>query len=155
NFSTNPADYMPLVYTRFESTEVMNFSPVIYAFEQQNIAVTGEGVLDAHGSVQNWWGWAIHGGAAQPDIAKLREMGQSGVPVAERGFGQGFHLRPNFFQPFRCKNVLLEGVTFKNSPMWFLNPALCENVIIRNVHTQGHGPNNDGCDPECSKNILI
>src|SRR5262249_16228061 len=48
-----------------------------------------------------------------------------------------------------------EGVTFKNSPMWFLNPVLCENVIIRNVHTQGHGPNNDGCDPECSRNILI
>src|SRR5258706_1868779 len=45
-FSSEPAQYMPVVFTRYEGTECMNFSPLIYAFEQQNIAVTGSGVLD-------------------------------------------------------------------------------------------------------------
>ncbi len=40
-FSTDPAKYLPVVFTRFEGTECMNYSPLIYAFEQQNIAVTG------------------------------------------------------------------------------------------------------------------
>jgi len=39
--------------------------------------------------------------------------------------------------------------------MWFLHPVLCENVTLRNVTVEGLGPNNDGFDPECSKNILI
>jgi polygalacturonase len=39
--------------------------------------------------------------------------------------------------------------------MWFLNPVLCQNVSIINVTTEGLGPNNDGCDPECSQDVLI
>src|SRR4030095_5695018 len=60
-FSTDPAKYMPVVYTRFEGTECLNYSPLIYAFEQQNIAVTGSGVLDGSASNENWWGWARRG----------------------------------------------------------------------------------------------
>ncbi|MEZ4686410.1 MAG: glycosyl hydrolase family 28 protein [Bacteroidia bacterium] len=55
----------------------------------------------------------------------------------------------------RCKNVLIEGVTIRNSPMWILHPVLSENVTIDGVKVISHGPNSDGCDPECCKNVWI
>jgi polygalacturonase len=137
----------------------MNYSPLIYAFEQENIAVTGEGVLDAQGSDENWWSWKVTKDANKPNQkearTKLNQMGEKNVPVAQRVFGEGSYLRPNFFEPYRCKNVLVQGVTFKNSPMWFLNPELCTNVSVLDVTTDGSGPNNDGCDPESCTDVLI
>jgi polygalacturonase len=64
-------------------------------------------------------------------------------------------LRPNFFQPYKCRNVLVRGVTFKDSPMWFLHPVLCRNVTVDGVTVVGKGPNNDGCDPESCIDVLI
>ena len=160
-FSTDPSKYLPVVYTRWEGTECMNYSACIYAFEQTNIAVTGEGTLDGQSSDANWWLWkgnreAVAGKSNQNEARKkLLEMGEKNVPVKDRLFGEGSFLRPNFFQPYRCTNVLVEGVTFKNSPMWFLNPVLCKNVSVIGVTTQGHGPNNDGCDPESCTDVLI
>jgi polygalacturonase len=82
-------------------------------------------------------------------------MGDTGVPVSQRIFGAGKQLRPNMIQPYKCKNVLIEGVTIKNSPMWHIHPVLSTNVTVRNVRVIGHGPNNDGCNPESSKDVLI
>jgi polygalacturonase len=160
-FSTNPNHYLPVVFTRWEGTECMNYSALIYAFEQENIAVTGDGTLDGQGSDETWWSWKGSRGPGannqnQNDARKkLLEMGDRGAPVKDRVFGDGSYLRPNFFQPYRCKNILVSGVTFKNSPMWFLNPVLCRNVSVIGVTTQGHGPNNDGCDPESCTDVLI
>jgi polygalacturonase len=165
SFSTNPKDYLPLVYTRWEGVELMNYSSLIYAFEQENIAVTGEGTLDGQADETNWWPWKgkkeygwKEGTPNQNDKDKraaLFEMAERGVPVEERIFGEGFYLRPQFVQPYRCKNVLIEGVTIINSPMWILNPVLCNNVTIQGVTVESQGPNSDGCDPESSKNVLI
>jgi polygalacturonase len=163
-FSRDPKDYLPVVYTRFESTECMNYSPFIYAFEKENIAVTGGGILDGQADLEHWWPWAreARGGArgmeraSRSDVDTLvRQMGDRDVPVTDRVFGEGHFLRPNFVQPYRCKNVLLEGFTMKNSPMWELNPVLCRNVTVRSVTIDSQGPNNDGCDPECSRDVLI
>ena len=160
-FSTDASKYLPVVFTRWEGTECMNYSALIYAFEQTNIAVTGEGVLDGQGSDATWWSWkgnrASASGTANQNEGrkKLLEMGEKGVAVKDRVFGDASYLRPNFFQPYRCTNVLVEGVTFKNSPMWYLNPVLCKNVSVIGVTTQGHGPNNDGCDPESCTDVLI
>src|ERR1041385_2621579 len=44
-FFTDPK-YYPIVLTRFEGLECMNYSPLIYALDQTNIAITGEGTLD-------------------------------------------------------------------------------------------------------------
>jgi polygalacturonase len=160
-FSTDPNKYLPVVFTRWEGIECMNYSALIYAFEQTNIAVTGEGVLDAQGSDANWWSWKGNrdNSAGKPNQnaarSKLITMGENNVPVKDRIFGSGSYLRPTFFQPYRCTNVLVEGVTFKSSPMWFLNPVLCKNVTVLGVTTQGHGPNNDGCDPESCTDVLI
>ena len=159
-FSTDPAKYLPVVFTRFEGTECLNFSPFIYAFEQENIAVTGTGVLDGQASKDNWWAWARRASddadsPAKPDIRLLLDFGERGVPVEQRAFGQGHFLRPNFIQPYRCRNVLLEGITIRNSPMWEIHPVLSTNVTVRGVKISSHGPNNDGCNPESSRDVLI
>jgi polygalacturonase len=82
-------------------------------------------------------------------------MGEKDVPVQERVFGEGHYLRPQFIQPYQCRNVLIEGVTIVNSPMWEIHPVLCTNVTVRGVKVVSHGPNNDGCDPECCRDVLI
>jgi polygalacturonase len=46
-------------------------------------------------------------------------------------------------------------VTILNSPMWEIHPVLSENVTVRNVKIVSHGPNNDGCDPESCRDVLI
>jgi unsaturated rhamnogalacturonyl hydrolase len=157
-FSNDPAQYLPLVLTRFEGVELMNYSPLIYAFEQENIAVTGRGVLDGQADAEHWWPWK-GGAAGQPSQGGDREAlfasAEKGVPAVERLYGAGHYLRPSFFEPMKCRNVLLEGVTFKASPMWFLHPVLCSNVIIRGVTTIAHGPNTDGCNPESCRDVLI
>ncbi|WP_373514863.1 glycoside hydrolase family 28 protein [Persicitalea sp.] len=165
SFSTQPDDYLPLVHTRWEGVELMGYSPLIYAFEQKNIAITGEGTLDGRADQTNWWPWKGNehygfkaGTPSQVDKDKraaLFDMAERGIPVTERKFGNGSYLRPQFVQPYRCENVLIQGVTLINSPMWLLNPVLCTNVTIDNVTLTSNGPNNDGCDPESCKNVLI
>jgi polygalacturonase len=162
-FSTDPAAYLPVVYTRWEGIECLNYSALIYAYGQSNIAVTGEGVLDGRGSPERWWNWKGNaesgwkkGSPSQKDArAKLMAMAEQGVPVEQRVFGDASFLRPNFFQSYKCENVLVRGVTFRNSPMWFLHPVLCRNVSFMEVTVEGLGPNNDGCDPESCTDVLI
>jgi len=151
-FSTDPQKYLPLVLTRFEGTECMNYSPLIYAFEQNNVAVTGTGLLDGQADNDHWWPMRAQ---ARADADALVAMADRDVPVRERVFGEGHYLRPNFFQPYRCNNVLIEGIRIRNSPMWELNPVLCRNVTVRSVKILSFGPNNDGCDPESSTDVLI
>ncbi|MFL6337370.1 MAG: glycoside hydrolase family 28 protein [Pyrinomonadaceae bacterium] len=162
-FVQNPKAYLPLVYTRWEGMELLSYSPFIYAFEQQNIAVTGKGTLDGNSDDEHWWPWkgqTQHGyKKGDPNQTRARnalaDMVERGVPVSERVFGEGSYLRPQFVQPYRCQNVLIEGVTIFNSPMWELNPVLCTNVTVHGVQIKSHGPNNDGCDPESCKDVLI
>jgi polygalacturonase len=130
----------------------MNYSPLIYAYEQENIAITGEGTLDGQASDENWWQWKK---IQADDVEVLRNQGESGVPVEQRICGDGKKLRPNMIQPYKCKNVLIEGLTIRNSPMWHVHPVLSTNVIVRNVKVIGHGPNNDGCNPESCRDVLI
>jgi polygalacturonase len=151
-FGTTPADFLPTVLTRFEGNELLNFSPFIYACEQDNIAITGAGTFDGQAGEKNWWGWKTSG---DQERDKLRQMSEDGVAAKDRRFGGDHRLRPNFVQPYRCRNVLIEGVTFINSPMWILNPVLCQNVTIRGVTVVSHGPNNDGCNPESCRDVLI
>lgn len=151
-FSQNYSDYLPVVYTRFEGTECYNYSPLIYAFEQQNIAITGQGTLDGQGDNSHWWPWKS---VSSADANKLVQQAEDGIPVESRIYGDGHYLRPNMIQPYRCKNILIDSVTIINSPMWHVHPVLSENVTISNVTIEGQGPNNDGCDPESCKNVLI
>jgi polygalacturonase len=158
-FRTDPSAYLPLVLTRFESTELMNYSPFIYALDERDIAITGAGTLDGQANEGNWWTWRapVPGGVVRQVAARTRllDLAARRVPVPQRVFGEGSYLRPNFIQPYRCRNVLIEGVTIVNSPMWEINPVLCTNVTIRGVNVHSLGPNNDGCDPESCRDVLI
>ncbi len=161
-FIADPKKYLPVVFTRFEGTELMNYSPFIYADGQENLGVTGEGTLDGQCTRANWWSWTTAKRWGQPEgvtppdgRATLTDMGNRGVPVAQRVFGEGHYLRPVFIQPTRSKNILIEGVTILNSPMWEVSPLYCTNVTVRNVKIDSHGPNNDGCDPDSCIDVLI
>jgi polygalacturonase len=158
-FSTDPRAYLPAVFTRFEGMELMGYSPLIYAYEQRNVAVTGEGTLDGQASDANWWAWKGARGRTEgtqtPARDRLMAMVEAGTPVAQRVLADGSYLRPQFIQTYRCRNVLIEGVTIRNSPMWEIHPVLSTNVTVRKVHIATHGPNNDGCDPESCRDVLI
>lgn len=161
-FSRNPEHY-PIVFTRWEGMELMNYSPFIYAYEQENIAITGNGILDGNASNEHWWywkgskdyGWQEGMGRQHPARDSLHKLNHMKTDPRTRIFGKGDYLRPNFIQPYNCKNVLISDVKMINSPMWNINPVLCENVIVEKVKIISHGPNNDGCDPESCKNVLI
>ncbi|MBN1867105.1 hypothetical protein JW916_07405 [Candidatus Sumerlaeota bacterium] len=147
-FTTDTNDYEPLVLVRWEGTECYNYSPLIYAFRQENIAVTGEGTLNGQGGA--WWPWKS---TQQHNV--LRTYGATDVPVEDRVMGDGYDLRPNMIQPFDCRNVLLEDFTILNSPMWTVHPTYCENVTVRNLSIYGSGPNTDGCNPESCEDVSI
>lgn len=156
-----PENY-PLVFAHYEGSKCYNWSPLIYAYQQKNIAVTGKGTLDGQADKDTWWNWSrtvnADGSISKPssaDAKLLRKMTDEGVPAEERVFGDGHFLRPNFVQPIECENVLIEGVTIANSPMWELNPVLCTNFTARGVTIDTHGYNNDGCDPENCNYVLI
>ncbi len=162
-FSRNPKQYLPVAFTRWEGVELMNYSPFIYAFEEENIAISGSGTLDGQSGPDNWWpwngranyGWKEGDPNQRADRSALFDMAENGVPVRDRKFGEGHYLRPQFIQPYRCQNVLIEGVTIVNSPMWEIHPVLSHNVTVRNVKIRSQGPNNDGCDPESCSDVLI
>ena len=158
-FSTDPKKYLPAVFTRFEGMECYNYSPLIYAFGQKNVAVTGPGTLDGQAEESNWLAWkgqkSVTNGTQRVARKRLDDMNNSGVPVSQRVFGEGDFLRPSFVQFFYCQNVLIEGVRIRRSPMWEIHPILCTNVIVRGLDIRTHGANNDGCDPESCKDVLI
>ena len=160
-FSQDPAAYLPAVFTRWEGMEMMGYSPLIYAYEQENIAITGEGMLDGQADETHWWPWkgANSANRSLPNQVAARnrliQMMEAGTPVAQRIFADGSYLRPQFIQPYRCRNVLIEGVRIVNSPMWEIHPVLCTDVTVRNVTVTSHGPNNDGCNPESCHDVLI
>ncbi len=161
-FIAEPDRYLPPVLTHWEGLEFMGYSPLIYAFEQSNVAVTGHGTLDGGADEAHWWHWkggdwgiGKTGEDQKFARAKLEADAENHVPVAERVYADGAYLRPPFFQPFRCRNVLIENVTIRNAPFWLINPVLCRDVIVRGVHCESLGPNSDGCDPESCRNVLI
>jgi unsaturated rhamnogalacturonyl hydrolase len=156
-FIPDPKKYLPVVRTRYEGVECMNYSPLIYAYGQENIAVTGKGTLDGSANRENWW--RMSSDERKPDAPQskpeLLAHGERGTPVEERIFGEGHLLRPAFVQPYNCRNVLIEGVTIINAPMWVINPVLSANITVRGVTVISHGSNNDGCNPDSSRDVLI
>lgn len=150
-FSDDPDDYLPQVLTRWEGTELYNYSPFIYAYQAVNVAITGKGLLD--GNVANTFGtWRPHQREAQ---LRLREMGASQTPVYERVFGEDDFLRPSMIQFFSCTNVKVEGVSVKDSPFWVIHLIACHHAVVRNVSVDSRILNNDGVDIESSCHVLI
>jgi len=153
-FSDNPDDYLPAVHTTWEGMECYNYSPLIYAYECKNVAITGKGELKA--KMDLWKIWFARPPAHMNSLKRLYEMASTDIPVEERQMvNDTANLRPHFIQFNRCENVLLDGFKVTNSPFWTIHPYLCKNVVLRNLNVFAHGHNNDGVDPEMTQNMLI
>ena len=150
-FSPEPDHYLPAVKTRWEGTEVFTYSPLIYAADVEDVAITGLGVIDGNAQ-SGFHPWAK---LAEPDFQRLRRMGFDGVPVERRVFGKGTHLRPPLIQVFGGKRIRLEGFTAKNSPFWVNHLVYADDVVVRGIKVESRFPNNDGVDVESSTRVLI
>ncbi len=153
-FSEDPKDYLPAVHSTWEGMECYNYSPLIYAYNCKNIAITGEGKLKAKMDV--WKTWFSRPGPHMNSLKRLYNLASYNKPVEERQMvNDTANFRPQFIQFNRSENILLEGVSIENSPFWTIHPYLSKNVVIRNLNVYAHGHNNDGVDPEMSQNVLI
>lgn len=153
-FSEDPTDYLPAVHSTWEGYECFNYSPLVYAYECENVAITGEGQLKAKLDV--WRKWYKRPSGHMNSLKQLYYMTAEGIPVEQRNMvNDSANFRPQFIQFNRCENVLIEDVTITNSPFWVIHPYLSKNVIVRNIKVYAHGHNNDGVDPEMSQNVLI
>ncbi|MGD9929208.1 MAG: glycoside hydrolase family 28 protein [Mangrovibacterium sp.] len=158
-FSNDFDHYLPMVPSRWEGTTVVNFSPLIYAYEAENITITGRGTLDGQG--KKWWDYH-HFLYSQPKTfkSKWQQLFAENNPdvllpdipdMVTRGF-----LRPPFIQPMYCKNIRIEGITIINSPFWTVNPQFSENITIDGVTINNpKSPNTDGINPESCKYVHI
>lgn len=150
-FLPNPESYLPPVLTRWEGTEVYTYSPFIFADGQNNIAITGKGVIDGQGE-KYWLPWR----KTQDPIKKvLRDMGRDGYPVDKRIFIGDRRLRPYFVQFRNCSRVLVDGPTFIDSPFWMIHPLYSTDIIVRNSKFISTHINSDGVDPDSSQRVLI
>ncbi len=157
-----------------------NQSP-ISAEGATNIAITGSGIVDGNGDAwrgvkkdklteTQWQGKLASGGFLSADKKTWypSEKSLKGSTTKDAGIlkdgktPSDFEdikdfLRPNLVVLNSCKNVLLEGVTFQNSPAWNLHPLLCENLTVRNVYAKNpwYAQNGDGIDVESCSNVLL
>lgn len=151
-FGGRAEDYLPAVFTRHEGIEIMGPAAFIYANGENNIAITGKGI--------------IYGPPMDAEIRK-RPNGASVVekdipwdmPIEQRIYdgmeGRTFY-RPKTISPINCTNVLIEGITMERSTLWNVVPIYCENVIIRGITVNSTDvPSGDGIDIESCKNVLI
>ena len=154
SFSDNPKDYLPAVMTSWEGLECYNYSPLLYAFECENVAISGKGTLQP--KMGTWKVWFKR---PQPHLEALKELytkASTGVPVEERQMAVGENnLRPHLIHFNRCKNIQLEGFRIRESPFWTIHIYMCDGGVVRNLDVRAHGHNNDGIDFEMSKNFLV
>lgn len=162
-FAFQPELY-PIVPTRWEGLDCYNLQPCIYAYKQNDIAITGEGTIDGGGENATWWKWCgkDHYGWKPGEVgqnmgarARLLKYAEDGVDMKERRFTAKDGLRPQLINTYDCDGVLIENVTLLRSPFWVIHPLLCKNVTVRGVHINNDGPNGDGCDPESCDGVLI
>lgn len=163
-FVTDQSLYFPAVITRWEGLDCYNARPLIYAYGETNIAITGKGTIDGQGDNESWWpmsgapryGWK-EGMISQRNGGreKLLMYGETDTPIYKRVMTPEDGLRPQLINLYSCNTVLIEDVKLLNSPFWVIHPLLCESVIVRGVDIFNRGPNGDGCDPESCKNVLI
>ena len=179
---TPDKDQYPLVEANWEGLPQMSNQSPISATNAINIAITGKGIIDGNGDVwravksdklteSQWKKKVASGGVLSEDKktwypsesfmkgSKMPANPGAIAPDRDAAFYQSIKdfLRPNLLLFTKCKNVLLEGVVFQNSPAWCLHPLMCENLSVKNVFVKNpwYAQNGDGIDVESCKNVLI
>lgn len=153
NFSTDLKDYLPVVFTRFQGIEFYNYSPLIYGNGLEQVAITGPGKLVGNGDARADW---TGPGNFEVGRKKLFDYSLAGTPVAERVFGERESgLRPSFVQFVHTKDVLLDGFTIENGPIWTIHPVYVENFTARNLTVKTWSGNTDGIVLDSVKHALV
>lgn len=159
HFSDNFDDYLPMVKGRYEGVDVTTFSPLFYAYEAENIAIIGRGLVDGHG--KKWWDFVEGYKEGQPRSKWQHMFDELNkdilLPDEPRQMKRGF-LRPAFIQTMYCKNIRIDGITIQNSPFWTINPQFSDNITINGVtifNPESFAPNTDGINPESCSNVHI
>ena len=159
-------DLYPIVPTRWEGLDCWNLSPLIYAYQQKDIAITGKGTIDGGGSRETWWPWVsspkfgfkegmpVHQWK-ETSRPRLLKSAEDGIPLDERRFTKEDGLRPQLINFNQCEGILIEDITLVRSPFWVIHPLLSTDITVRGVHINNDGPNGDGCDPESCDRVLI
>lgn len=170
-----------LVASNWEGLPQMRNQSPLWATNQQNIAITGKGIIDGAGEAwrmvkkdklteTQWSNLVSSGGVVSEDkrtwypteqvlnASKLKNPGEI-TPDKTPEFYKSVKdfLRPNLLVFTSCKRILLEGVTFQNSAAWNIHPLMCEDLTVRNIYAKNpwYAQNGDGIDLESCKNVLI
>lgn len=178
---TSDFDQYPLIETTYEGLRAMRCQAPVSAVNAENIAITGSGIMDGGGdawravkreklTASQWEKLVASGGLLKEDQktwypsekskkganTKLAGVIEPGKKASEYEDIKDF-LRPNMISIASCKNVLLEGVTFQNSPAWCIHPLLCEHITLRNVYAKNpwYAQNGDGLDLESCRYARI
>jgi polygalacturonase len=179
-FSEDYDDY-PLIQSTWEGRPRVQCMSPLYGLNLENIAITGEGIIDGAGQAwrpvkkskmtdSQWkelvksggvlnkagdmW-WPTEEALNGPQImASL--MRKEGVTLQDYAKVRSY-LRPVMVALIQCKNVMLDGPTFQNSPAWNIHPLLCENMIVRNINVRNpwYSQNGDGLDLESCWNVIV
>ena len=164
SFGTDYEKYLPQVLTRYEGTDVYNFSPLIYAYQKKNIAITGLGTITGN-AAESWSTWVDK--AAHEDLKRIpgsskmaseqasRNMNNQDTPLFERAFDESDKLRPSFMLFYNSENILIEGVKIIDSPFWVNHFYMSKNITVRNMAMTSFNKNNDGIDIESSEDVHI
>lgn len=172
-------DLYPLIKTVYEGQEMHRCQSPISGKNIENIAITGEGAINGSGQAwrpvkrnkvtQNRWNEIVKSGGIlkDPNFWYPSQNALKGDSVMTNNLQQSLteedwllikdFLRPVMISFIECKNVLLEGVLFENSPSWNIHPLMCENVIIDNIDVRNpsYAQNGDGLDIESCKNVIV
>lgn len=180
SFSKNRDDF-PLVETTFEGVATYRAQAPISAVRAENVGITGEGIIDGGGDAWKpvkrskmtesaWKQLVASGGKVSadgntwyPSESALKgslagDIGRTGAGKTKADFeAVKDFLRPNMVQLTESKNILVEGVTFQNSPAWTLHFVVSEHITVRGVKVKNpwYGQNNDAVDLESSRNALL
>lgn len=164
NFTNDFVDYLPAVQTCWEGTPCMGFSPLIYGYQLENVAVVGRGIIDGCGRA--WWDMYRQFRQERKEQGKittwttaqktLQQTNKNKFPEENRP-QEALWLRPTTIEFYECANVRIEGVMIMNSPFWTVHPTYCDNVTIEGITIKNpaNSPNTDGVNPDGCRNVHI
>lgn len=150
-FDPTPQLYLPMVKTSWEGTFLQNHSPFIYGYNLHDVSIIGRGTIDGN-AASTFATWRKD---QKRDLMLSRKMNHEEIPVEQRNFGKDTRLRPHLIQFFNCRNITLSDFFITNSPFWCVHLLKSDNIICRALRYDAKLVNNDGIDPECSRNVLI